>query len=434
MSGAEDFYPFREDIEAANNFRRIGREIVSLAEGPVEIRIGRTRVFVFNPNRDLNDEVVDRTLAEEDCVVATYESLQQLRSQTNEGRLMPLPNNKNVVLGRERGSLDLEEDDYISRVHALIDRDEQGRLTVHDLGSVNGTFVRNLRINPGDWSVPTYYSQLKDDGPETVEKVRNHQVESSTPSDRHPERNEDAVFTDEENDSIGVFDGVGSTRDAGRASELAAAYIKDALARLPAATTKAFARLMMGEALLDAHQAILEGGGESQTTATVAKFFRDDQDTAYAVIAYSGDSRAYMLREGKLESLTIDHAYMGSESESRRKDLQDTLSDATSLQGLSLEEREAFRRRHVITSALGQEGTPTISFAAVDLRQGDVLILTSDGVHDNLTSTEIQNVAASASFTELADDLVRAARMRSHENHFRSKLDDITAAAVVYNG
>jgi serine/threonine protein phosphatase PrpC len=58
----------------------------------------------------------------------------------------------------------------------------------------------------------------------------------------------------------------------------------------------------------------------------------------------------------------------------------------------------------------------------------------SDGVHDNLATTEMQDVAANVSFAKLADEMVANAQQRSRAEHFRSKADDITAAALMYVG
>jgi serine/threonine protein phosphatase PrpC len=439
MSEFESPAPFREDMEIVNSFRQIGRAAISIAEGPVEIKIGQTSIFVLDPRRDLSEDYqIDPSLANADCVVATLDSLLRTRSSNSAQKMIPLNwSGAHVVLGREKDPLNsLMKDDFISRYHLLIDRSPHG-VTVHDLGSVNGTRIRNLRIRTEGWSNPTYYDAngtITQEAKNTSESY-NPQVQSSIASDRHPGSNEDAAFTDEANDTIGVLDGVGSSHESGKASQLAANYIKRALAEIPVMNiSKGFARIVMGEVLQEAHRKVCKLTPGSKTTAAVAKIFRDNYDAPYAVVAYAGDSRAYLLRDGKLESLTLDHAFTGSENESRARDLQDTLSDATSLEALSDEERAVFKERNIITSCLGQAGTPTISFGQVDLRPEDILILMSDGVHDNLATTEMQDVAANVSFAKLADEMVANAQQRSRAEHFRSKADDITAAALMYVG
>lgn len=70
---------------------------------------------------------------------------------------------------------------------------------------------------------------------------------------------------------------------------------------------------------------------------------------------------------------------------------------------------------------------PTIQ--AVILGVGDKIILTSDGVHDNLIKDEIEKVLNGGQ-SNLAEELVQRAKTRSKENHIRAKPDDISAIVV----
>jgi protein phosphatase len=65
------------------------------------------------------------------------------------------------------------------------------------------------------------------------------------------------------------------------------------------------------------------------------------------------------------------------------------------------------------------------------VESGDLLILTSDGVHDNLTSEEIQGLLQGTSTEDCASILTRAANVRAkQQGHARAKMDDITVVAV----
>ena len=65
----------------------------------------------------------------------------------------------------------------------------------------------------------------------------------------------------------------------------------------------------------------------------------------------------------------------------------------------------------------------------VDVRVGDKLIVTSDGIHDNLTDTEISKVLAQSPDNQKAvENLTESARKRSRDtNHLRFKPDDMSA-------
>jgi hypothetical protein len=66
------------------------------------------------------------------------------------------------------------------------------------------------------------------------------------------------------------------------------------------------------------------------------------------------------------------------------------------------------------------------------MKPNDVLILTSDGVHDNLTTPEISKVISSShDSNEIVNRLVNEASLQSQDpNNFRHKYDDITAMSI----
>ncbi len=73
------------------------------------------------------------------------------------GKSLQLTHGKRVLIGRDATSCDLVlTDDVASRKHAEISMDDRGRVFLTDLGSQNGTYLKNNRItgavsiNPGD--------------------------------------------------------------------------------------------------------------------------------------------------------------------------------------------------------------------------------------------------------------------------------------------
>lgn len=66
------------------------------------------------------------------------------------------------------------------------------------------------------------------------------------------------------------------------------------------------------------------------------------------------------------------------------------------------------------------------------LRPGDKLILTSDGIHDNLTTDEMENCLRGNEQTEISR-IVSSAEARSNSAHIRAKPDDMTAAILTFN-
>ena len=82
-------------------------------------------------------------------------------------------------------------------------------------------------------------------------------------------------------------------------------------------------------------------------------------------IAHVGDSRVYLLRDGRVQPLTVDHSWVAEQV----------------AQGYMTEqEAECSPRRNIVTRALGVESTVDIDVAEMPVFEGDVLLLCSDGL------------------------------------------------------
>ena len=96
------------------------------------------------------------------------------------------------------------------------------------------------------------------------------------------------------------------------------------------------------------------------TTATIAGLLGD---TLY--LAQVGDSRAYIVRDGVARQITKDQSLMQKLIEAGE---------------LTEEEAEHSERRNIILQALGPEPTIKIDLTHQTVRQGDTLVLCSDGL------------------------------------------------------
>lgn len=88
-----------------------------------------------------------------------------------------------------------------------------------------------------------------------------------------------------------------------------------------------------------------------------------------AIFAVVGDCRAYVCRGSQLAQVTRD---------------QSVVSALVSAGSMTREQARASERRHMVLQALGPEDDVVVSLSVAELRRGDRLLLSSDGVHDVL--------------------------------------------------
>jgi len=178
-----------------------------------------------------------------------------------------------------------------------------------------------------------------------------------------------------------VADGMGGHKGGKQASQMAVATIEE---RCVAATQTArfdLELLRLVEAVRDANRSILERGSHdddlSRMGTTVVALLLDG--ISQGAIVHVGDSRAYRLRDGQLELLTVDHT---------------VVSDLLRNNGISAAEASAHPYRHVLTRALGATDDVDAEVRHVELRPDDVYVLCSDGVSGMLSEQQIEAIVA----------------------------------------
>ena len=97
-----------------------------------------------------------------------------------------------------------------------------------------------------------------------------------------------------------------------------------------------------------------------------------------AHIAHVGDSRAYRLRDGEIEQLTDDHTLVGRMVREGQ---------------ISVEEAQHHPQRNVITNALGLDSSIAVDLREIEAREGDRLLLCSDGLSSMVSDEDIASAA-----------------------------------------
>jgi PPM family protein phosphatase len=231
-------------------------------------------------------------------------------------------------------------------------------------------------------------------------RVDDHAFRTDTGRQRNA--NEDSFFV--RAPIFVVADGMGGAQAGEVASKTAAeAFDRD----LPDAPPERTLRETIEAANREIHEharadSALAGMGTTLTAAIV------DAQKEEVGIGHVGDSRAYRLRDGKLERLTRDHSLV---EEMRRKG---QLTDA---------QAEDHPQRSIITRALGPEPEVDVDVHTVPAQPGDVFLLCSDGLTTMVDDGRIARILAGAT------SMAAAVRTLVEEANRAGGRDNITALA-----
>lgn len=110
----------------------------------------------------------------------------------------------------------------------------------------------------------------------------------------------------------------------------------------------------------------LSGMGTTLVAATV------EGDTLYA--ANIGDSRLYLIEKGGIRQVTKDHSFV---------------EEMVSIGQMERESKEYKQQKNIITRAVGIEKKVEADFFEVGLKQGDYLLLCSDGLSNMVDNSSL---------------------------------------------
>ena len=179
-----------------------------------------------------------------------------------------------------------------------------------------------------------------------------------------------------------VADGMGGQAAGEEASRMAVEIIPKSLTRRLAASENdpKLVQTAIREAVAEANQEILGSSGtvteySNMGTTVVLLLFRNDR----VYVAGIGDSRAYRLRDERLEQLTKDHS------------LADALLEAGTI---SKEELPNHKYKNILYLYLGSKdarGGPE-DVRVLDIRPGDRFLLASDGLTGVVNDDQIRHL------------------------------------------
>ncbi len=129
------------------------------------------------------------------------------------------------------------------------------------------------------------------------------------------------------------------------------------------------------------------------TTTTAVAVLAD-----HVFLSQVGDSRAYLIRQGRAVQLTKDQSLMQRLVEAGE---------------LTEEEAAKSERRNIILQALGPDARVKVDLTHQELRRGDILVLCSDGLSGLVKKEEIAEIAGRERDLQVAcDQLIALANQR----------------------
>ncbi len=197
-----------------------------------------------------------------------------------------------------------------------------------------------------------------------------------------------------------IADGLGGHGDGEVASRLA---VETALAIFRDADPATTDNQLLSRLFKAANLAVYDAGMQTDeahrmaTTLTVSLFRRKE-----VAVGHVGDSRAYLVRQQQIRQLTSDHTY----AEAQLK-----------MSLISKAEAMSSELRTLLTRSIGQEPTVQVEFGRHVLRNGDVIVHCTDGLHACVTENEIRDCVNRMRPGQACEHLVQLATKRGSEDN-----------------
>ena len=192
-----------------------------------------------------------------------------------------------------------------------------------------------------------------------------------------------------------VADGMGGHAGGQEASKIATATIQAHLEEYWD-DSEITSDVLLKDAIEKANQGILDDQslhperGDMGTTVVVTIF----RDRPWCV--HVGDSRLYRWRDSQLQQVTEDHTWVSLAMKSGE---------------ITKEQAKVHPWRHVLSQCLGRKDLFRVDLQELDVQPGDLLLMCSDGLTEEVSDEEIQTLLGESSdCQQVAPKLISAAR------------------------
>jgi PPM family protein phosphatase len=231
---------------------------------------------------------------------------------------------------------------------------------------------------------------------------------------RRRNHNEDALLVDEQLGLFIVADGMGGHAGGGTASRLAVETIQATVRHAREAEPEAFAARservdespvpdVLREAVEEACAVIyrtaqgdpeLAGMGTTVTAALV--------DGHVAYVAHVGDSRCYLVRDGRIYQVSEDHSLVNEQLKAG---------------AISPDEAKHSRFKNIITRSVGFEQQVQVDLMGLELEPGDAIVICCDGLSNLVDDPEILSIVGESTIDLAPERLVALANDRGGDDN-----------------
>lgn len=209
--------------------------------------------------------------------------------------------------------------------------------------------------------------------------------------------NQDAYYCHDQHGLWVVADGMGGHE----AGEIASQTIMQSLANLTQSGAANTTLPNITSMLEDVNDQLFAQNTEHQRLvgSTIAMVQASNNE---CICLWAGDSRIYRLRHGQLEQVSVDHSYV-----------QELINQGE----LSAEDAAHHKNKNVITRAIGVAAELHVDVKNIDVQVGDVLLLCSDGLYNEIEAAELAAILAFSSAKKAAQQLLELCLSREAKDN-----------------
>ena len=188
--------------------------------------------------------------------------------------------------------------------------------------------------------------------------------------------NEDALFIDKAHQVYAVADGLGGLPGGAEASQRIVQLLEQTMKRIDSSHE----RVDLTELINGINEIVLKEGLDAHpqsgmgSTLTIGQIVGDQ-----LLIGHVGDSAAYLLRDDDLKKLTIDHTMAQELIDRQGESTRDVIPPEYS---------------HTLTRCVGQGENLRVDSKSITIKQGDRLLLCTDGLDKVISSEAIKKELA----------------------------------------